>query len=147
MSKKSAPTSSSDEPGEKSPKKSRRKLILVVAVVLVVAGAGAYVFLGRDSGPKAPVAGEVLLLEPIQINLADNHYLRVKLALQLTEEAVEVDGSKALDAAITLFSGRPVEKLLAKGERANLKSELAAELKETYEGEVMDVYFAEFVTQ
>lgn len=146
MSKEATPAASSDEQ-EKGRPKGRRKLILLVAVVLVIAGAGAYVFLGRDSGPKAPVPGEVLVLEPIQVNLADDHYLRVKLALQLTEEAVELDGSKALDAAIALFSGRPVEKLLAKGERADLKNELVAELKETYEGEVMDVYFAEFVTQ
>lgn len=101
----------------------------------------------RNDGPSEPVPGEVVVLEPIQINLTKGHYLRLALALQLTKETAEVDGSKALDAAITLFSGRQPEDLLEAKERASLKRELVGELAETYEGEVMDVYFTEFVTQ
>ena len=38
-------------------------------------------------------------LDAIQINLADDHYLKVGIALQASKDAgEELDGSKALDA-------------------------------------------------
>lgn len=119
----------------------------MLGLVLAAVGAAGYMTMLRGDGPPEPMPGEVVVLDPIQINLTKGHYLRLALALQLTEETAEVDGSKALDAAITLFSGRQPEDLLEAKERASLKSELVGELAETYEGEVMDVYFTEFVTQ
>ena len=83
-----------------------------------------------------------------QINLASGHYLKLGIALQLVEGAPEeVDGSKALDAAIDLFSGLPVEEVATAKERRALKEELATTLEEAYDKEVMGVYFTEFVTQ
>jgi flagellar FliL protein len=128
------------------PPRSRKKLIIAVVVLLAVVG-GVYNFVLRDSGPSAPEAGEVLTLEPIQLNLEGGHYLRLGLALQLTTTAHELDGSKALDAAISLLSGRGVEELAAPKERLKLKDELVSMLEEAYHGDVMGVYFTEFVTQ
>ena len=51
-----------------------------------------------QAGRAPPKPGEVVTLEPIQINLAAGHYLRIGIALQLTAKAHEADGSKALDA-------------------------------------------------
>ena len=51
-----------------------------------------------------------LTVEPVSLNLADGHYLRLGMALQLTagrgDEAP--DTARALDLAIALFSGRTV---------------------------------------
>lgn len=58
-----------------------------------------------------------------------------------------MDTAKALDLAITLFSQRPVEEISTPEGRDALKSELAARLTEAYEGEVVDVYFSNFVYQ
>ena len=49
------------------------------------------------------------------------HYLRLGLALQLTTEAHEVDGSKALDATIDLFSGRTTASLSRPERRDELR--------------------------
>ncbi|WP_148615856.1 flagellar basal body-associated FliL family protein [Nocardioides rubriscoriae] len=126
---------------------SKKKLIIVVVALLAVAG-GVYNFVLRDKGPVEPQAGEVLVIEPIQLNLQGGHYLRVGLALQLTTTAEKpTDGSKALDATISLLSGRSVEELGVAKERDKLKTELEKELEEAYEGTVMGVYFTEFVTQ
>lgn len=132
---------------ESSPPSRRRRVALLLVALLLVGATGGYLTLLRGDGPAAPVPGDVVALEPVQINLAGEHYLRLALALQLTEEVAEVDGSKALDAAISLFSGRRPEALARAETRRTLKARLAAELEEAYDGEVMTVYFTEFVTQ
>lgn len=125
----------------------RKKVVMVVVLVLAL-GAAAYWFALRPTAEaKAPEPGEVVRLEPIQVNLSGGNYLKIGVALQLTAEAQEVDGSKALDATIDLFSGRSMEQLGRAENRAKLKKALKKELAHHYEGEVMDVYFTDFVTQ
>lgn len=123
------------------------KKILILVVVLAVAGAAVWWFLLKPSPPKEPEPGEVVTLEPIQVNLADGHYLRVGLALQLTADAHEADGSKALDAVIDLFSGVDQAELVKSAQRHEFKEHLEEKLHHDYHGEVMEVYFTEFVTQ
>lgn len=130
------------------PKKGKKKKLIIIALALVlVAGAGYWFFLKPSGGKAEPVPGEVVPLEAIQINLDEGHYLRLGLALQLVEGAHEVDGSKALDATIDLFSGRSVEEIGASKERKHLKEELEAELEHLYHGDVLEVYFTDFVSQ
>jgi flagellar FliL protein len=132
-------------PAEAAPKKSRKKLIIILVAVLALGGGG-YMFLKpKPTGPPQP--GDVVKLDPIQINLAADHYLRVGIALQLTKGTSEADGSKALDAAITLFSGEPMALVNDPKKREVLKKQLVTELGKLYEGGVMGVYFTEFVTQ
>jgi len=135
---------------EEATKKSKKKLV-AVALVFVLAGA-AYWFLFKPSAPKhekvEPEAGPVVVLEPIQVNLAAGHYLKIGLALQATADAgEELDGSQALDSTIELFSGLPMEEVTLAEDRAKLKKKLLHDLEERYEGHVFDVYFTEFVTQ
>ncbi|MBZ5735191.1 flagellar basal body-associated FliL family protein [Nocardioides sp. TRM66260-LWL] len=138
-------------PAAEEKKGGKKKLIIIVVALLVVAGA-AYFFLLKpkpaDAAKPKPVAGVVTPLDPIQINLEGGHYLRVGIALQQTDKAAEaLDGSKALDAAIELFSGKSIEELSKPKERVKLKKELVKELEHLYEDEVMDVYFTQFVMQ
>lgn len=143
------------EPEPKA-KKGRKKLVLIVgAVVLVAAGAAAYVLLGLGGGGDAeaaepePVPGEVLAVEPISMNLAQGHYLRLGFELQLTTDVGEhaPEPGKAVDAAITLFSGRTMAEVSDPATRETLKEEFLHELEELYHGAVMDVYFTNYVTQ
>lgn len=137
------PAEAADTPGEKG----GRKKLIVVGLVLLVGAAAAWWFLLRPSGPTEPVPGEVMTMEPIQVNLADGHYLRIGIALQLSAEAHEADGSKALDATIDLFSGAERDDLVKAPQRQKLKHELEEKLHEHYHGDVLEVYFTEFVTQ
>lgn len=146
MSKKTKDDAEVAEDG-KEPKKSKKKLLIIAVALVVVAGAGYWFFLKPSGGKTEPVPGEVVALEAIQVNLEPGHYLRVGVALQLVEGAHEVDGSKALDATIALFSGRSVEEVGAAKERKHLKEELETELEHLYHGEVLGVYFTDFVTQ
>ncbi len=123
------------------------KKILIIVVALAVVGGGAYWFVLRPKPEPKPEPGEVVQLEPIQVNLAGGHYLKIGIALQLTTLAHEADGSKALDATIALFSGRSMDQLTREEGRAEYKHDLEKELEHLYHGDVMGVYFTDFVTQ
>lgn len=140
------------------PAKSKKKPLLIVVLLVVLLGGGAgYWFLmgpGAGSGTEAPAAepepepGEVYTIEAISLNLAGGHYLRLGMGLQLTADiAHEPDPAKALDLAIGLFSGRGVQEVQSTEGREALRAELAELLDEAYHGEVMGVYFTDYVTQ
>ena len=139
------------EPTEEEAPAARGKKgkILVVLLVLALAGAGTWWFMLRPaSAEEAPHPGAVVKLDAIQVNLADGHYLRIGIALQATDEVKEeLEGSKALDATIELFTGQRMEKLAQRPYREGLRKKLVDRLEEAYEGEVMGVYFTDFVTQ
>ena len=84
--------------GEAPVKKSKKKLIIILLVVLLAGGGGYVMF--RPKPAVAAQPGIVVPLDPIQINLAAEHYLRVGIALQLNDKTKAADGSKALDALI-----------------------------------------------
>ena len=135
-----------EEPAKKGGK---MKLILIVVVLLLAGGAGYWFFMKPASGAeKAPEPGVVVKLDAIQINLADDHYLKVGIALQASKDAgEELDGSKALDQTIALFSGQSMEDLARRSFRDKMKKNLEHRLDEAYEGEVIGVYFTDFVSQ
>lgn len=138
--------------GETAPR-SRKKLIVIgLAVVLTaaVAFAGYKMFLGPSGTEEEakPEAGVVLVLEPITVNLADGHFLKVGLALQATADASEeMDGSRALDVTINHLSNMKVAQLSSPTGRNQAKKDLVKHVGEAYEGHVMDIYFTEFVMQ
>jgi len=129
-------------------RKSRKKLVLLVVLLAIVAGAGAFVMHGRGQASATPVPGEVVKLEPIYVNLADGHYLKLGVAMQASASAPkDLDGSMALDAAITVFSNEPMDDLSSPASRAKLKADLVKRITHAYDGHVYDVYFTEFVMQ
>ena len=141
-----------DASAEDAPKKSKKKLIIIGALIvaLVGGGAGGYVMFApkKASAKPAPVAGKVAPLEAVTVNLADGHFLKLKMSLQATASAVDLpDGSKAQDLAIDLFSNRSVAELSSNTERQRAKVELTAKVVKAYKDDVMDVYFTEFVMQ
>ena len=126
----------------------RKKVVTILVLLLVLGGAGYWFMLKPSAHAKAePKPGEVVRLEPIQVNLAGGHYLKIGIALQLTADAHEADGAMALDATIDLFSGKSMNQLTRTEVRAEFKKSLEKELKHRYHGEVMGVYFTDFVTQ
>ncbi len=126
----------------------RKKLVIIVVAVLLL-GAVAYWFFLKPAGPPpAPVAGATMTMAaPIQVNLAAGHYLKVGIAVEMTDQAHEADPSKAVDALITTFSDLPLSEVTTAEQRDQLKEDLLTTLKKRYHGEVMEVFFTDFVTQ
>jgi flagellar protein FliL len=140
-------TATQADAAEVETKGGKRKLVVIVLVLLLLAGAAWWFLLRKPASAEQAKPGEVVALDPIQVNLADGHYLSIAIALQLTESAHEVDGSKALDAVIDLYSGKEMEELVKPKGRTQLKKELSHQLEELYHEEVMGVYLTQFVTQ
>ncbi len=138
-------------------KKSRKKPLLVGVVALVAVAAAAWFLLlapkdeaGAEPAHEEVELGEVMTVEPVSLNLAGGHYLRLGIALQLTADAGahgEPTSAPALDAAIALFSGRDIAEVSDPAVREQLTADLAHQLEETYHGDVVDVYLTEYVTQ
>lgn len=155
MALKAAPAAEKAATEEPAEKKSKKKLLAIAVVAVVAVAAAAWFFLLRGGEAEAveePHPGAVLPMEPVTLNLADGHFLKLGLALQLTDTAggghgSAPDGSKALDLAIALLSNREVAELSSSEAREKVKAELAHEVEEAYHGDVMDIYFTEFVMQ
>lgn len=138
---------------EMPPKGGRKKLMLLLGVALVMVAGAAYFFLFAGSGAagaeEKPVPGEVLALEPVAVNLAGGGYLKIGVTLQLVEgvggEAGGPNGAKATDLVISTFSqAAPAD---VTGAREALKAALEKKIVEAYEGEVMGIYYTQYVTQ
>ncbi len=141
------------ETEETEGKGGKKKLLLVLLVVVLAAAGAGYFFVFKGSGSAAaeePVAGEVLSLDPIAVNLAGGGYLKIGVTLQFTEEGSSaheggLDGSKAQDLVISTFSqANPAD---VTGARDVLKQALKKKIIEAYDGEVMDIYYNQYVTQ
>ena len=132
----------------------KKKLLMIGLVVLLAAAGAGYFFLfsGGDAAAEEPVAGEVLVLEPVAVNLAGGGYLKVGLALQLVASdegghgaASGPSGAIATDLVISTFSqAQPAD---VTGARDALKETLEEKIVEAYHGEVMGIYYTEYVTQ
>ena len=143
-----------DETDETTGKGSKKKLLLI-GLVLILASVGAAYFLlfsGSAEAETEPVAGDVLVLEPIAVNLAGGGYLKIGVTLQFTEEGTAgghggsgPDGSKATDLIISTFSqAAPAD---VTGAREALKVALEQKIIEAYHGDVMAIFYNEYVTQ
>ncbi|GAA2516103.1 flagellar basal body-associated FliL family protein [Pilimelia columellifera] len=142
---------SDSKPAEPEKKSSKKMLIMIVlAVLLLGGGGGAYFFLfaGSAEAEVAPEPGPVVVMDPVTINLADGHFLKVSIALQTKLDAeTEPDGSKALDLTIAHFGELKMANLSTGAGRAKAKKDLVQTVKKAYEGDVYDIYFREFVMQ
>lgn len=129
----------------------KKKLVLMlVPAIVIVAAAGWFLFLKPSGGPETakPTPGPITTIDAITINLAGGHFLKLGLALQADSSVAEAeDGSKALDAAIEIYSGMTIDELSKREGRDKTKDELVKQVYELYEKKVYDVYFTEFVYQ
>lgn len=92
--------------------------------------------------------GIVVPLDPITINLAGGHFLKLGLTLQASADVAEApSGAKALDAAIALYSNMAIDEIADEKGREKTKKELVEKVRELYENEIYDIYFTTFVYQ
>ena len=143
--------SKDEKAAEEAPKKSKKLLIIIIAAVVLAGGGGgaAFFMMKGPSKKPAPVPGKVVPMDAVTLNLADGHFLKLKLALQATAAAAATpDGSHAVDIAISQFSNMSVADLSSNAAREKQKKILTAKVIKAYPAdEIMDVYFTEFVMQ
>ena len=138
-------------------KKSSKKLLLIVLpLVLALVGGAVWFFLLRGSSEPAakekPKPGAVVALDSINVNLANGHYLKLKLALQASADVAEApDGSKAQGIAGDQLTGMDMAVLQTAKGRQRAQNKLTAAIVKAYTEDdteaVIDVYYPEFVSQ
>ncbi|MEV6600671.1 flagellar basal body-associated FliL family protein [Actinoplanes sp. NPDC051346] len=143
-----------------APKKKSKKLLMIIVLAVVLlggGGAGAYFMFFKGDAAEAkeePVKGAVITIEnPLTINLAEGHYLKMGFALQMTEEAgeEEISTAQAINLAIDQYTGLKIGELETDKGRETAKAELLEKIEKAYNVEdkhlVMGIYFTSFVTQ
>jgi flagellar protein FliL len=157
--------------GEEKAEKKKGNLVpaIVIAVGLILGGkmmggggGGAAAATAEPTTTTTEAPGPIEALDAVTLNLADGHYLKVGLALQLHggEEAaagghgaegeevdLKVKWAKALDLAIDVFGGKSYGDLVSPEGRELAKMELEKHLTEAYPELVEGVYLTEFVLQ
>lgn len=129
--------------------KSKKKLIIIVVLVLALAG-GAFFFLKPSGEPKEkhPEPGEVLILEPVTVNLAGGGYLKVGVAMLMTIDAAghgDPNTAKALDMTIAEFSQADLAEVT--GKRQEMQDHLEEKIIKAYHHTVIEIYYTEYVAQ
>ena len=107
----------------------------------------------HDRAPDSPTAaGPVDTLDPITINLAAGHYLKVAMALQVpvgldpgTVKTTENWEAIALKTAIDSLSGQTLDDLAAT--RQKVENLIGDAVCRKTDGKVLTIYFTDFVMQ
>lgn len=136
---------------EKGEKKSllKSKKFLIGVFALLAVGGGAYKML-TPTKPGPPTGGDIVAMDPTTLNLADGHYLKLAVAIQVVQgksTGTTFQSSHAAEIVIDEFSNRSVASLSTNAERQRLTADLASKIKAAYPGEVYAVYLTQFVTQ
>jgi flagellar FliL protein len=157
----------SDDAAEKGAAKKAKKekgggkSNLVPAIVLAIGiAAGGYFMGGKGGAPAAGAAattttqpaGDIATMDAISVNLADGHFLKVGLGVQLSESANADDFakgpmSKVKDLLISEVGGADMNALSTNDGREHLKAEMTKLAEKEFDGEVLGFYFTDFVMQ
>jgi flagellar FliL protein len=154
----------------KSGKGGKGKLVLVL--MLLLGAAAGYTLKGGGGGAEAaggptttapPEPGVMVSIEPLSLNLADGHYLKVGIAVQLVDGAVEggghgegaevseawlaEHGPMVRDLVISELGGAHVAEFASADAREVVRHSLLEKANERLEETVYAVYFTEFIMQ
>ncbi|MCI1674689.1 MAG: flagellar basal body-associated FliL family protein [Ancrocorticia sp.] len=136
------------------PEKKKRPWLIVVIVLLAFIAVGVAFMAWRSSsanpeatGSPTPQAGELVTVDAVSVNLADDRYLRIGLTMQMTDKATDTVVAKAQDVIIDSMTGKTIEEVSDPDQRPAIKKMLMQKLNEAYGGQVMDIYFTDFVAQ
>ncbi len=104
---------------------------------------------------ETPDRGTIVMLEDITVNLLAEkrtHYLRLKIGLEVADPLVEAEiaerSAEIRDIVITSASERRVDELITVRGKEQLKEELRNRINaRLQQGELLNVYFSDFVVQ
>jgi flagellar basal body-associated protein FliL len=158
------------EGGEEAKKK--KNPLVIGGLCVALAGAG-YMLGGRKAGAQDASAPTTTIqqlegcaegtdaattehravdLPAMNINLADDHYLKVTISLALCPDLVLPEGEElvtapAKDIIVSTLSGNSMTVLADPQGREQAKQLLTERIRTAYPDEVFEIYFLEFVMQ
>jgi len=151
-------------------KKSKMGFFIILGVgILVLGGGGFFAYtkllahkpaveeVAKEETKKeaTPVIGEMLVMEPFVVNLADpkgKRYLKVKIELELESKEAAANVTKATpklrDMVIMMLTSLGFEEVMTPEGKVRVRDELLERFNETLRPEhIKNIYFTEFVVQ
>jgi flagellar basal body-associated protein FliL len=136
----------------------KKKLLIVVPVVLLLTGGyvAKSMFLKPKPAPPPKIAGTLVTLDPeFLVNLADGHYGKVTVALQMTKAPVAKPGAPvvlpeaaAVRADVTdALTGIASADLVDRGRRHALQAQILRSLRSHTDEPVTNVLFTDIAVQ
>jgi len=146
-------------------------LIIIGILALCLAGGGIFVwkagiisrFTGKDAakaeteeaGEASGEIGDIYEMETFIVNLSGdsgNHYLKVKISLELNNKNVSLEIDKRLaqfrDSILTLLSSKTMQDVKSLEGKAQIRAEIITILNQYLKaGKVINVYFGDFIVQ
>jgi flagellar FliL protein len=138
-----------DSAGKRKGKSMKVKLAALLVLLLAGGAVAKFTVLAspaKPAGKVAPAKGPVVQMDEMTLNLADGHYLRMKLALQTAKgTSEELETSEAAQALIDTYSNRTIAQLTGDVAREKAKQEFLSKLATLYPKKILDAYYTEFV--
>lgn len=102
-----------------------------------------------------PERGTIMLMEDLIVNLVDDdgtHFLKMAPGLEFSEAGLEEEITERMPelrgAIIDHFSSRSVQEMVSKEGRDEVKRDLLVDLNSRLtQGQLLDIYFSDFVVQ
>lgn len=149
-----------DKDKDAEEKKGGKKKLVMIVAGLAVLGVGAKMTVLKTPAAEAGAAttttvvgGELVAIEPMSVNLADGHYLKVGVAIELVEgedaKHFEKAGepNKVRDLIITTAAGKTMADLATPEGKEHFREALDEGSHELYHEHYHGIYFTEFVMQ
>jgi flagellar protein FliL len=150
--KSGAPGADSSGAGKGKKKSMKLKLVIGLVVLLVGGGAAAKFTVLAPAPSKAaaanaqPVAGPIIQMSELTLNLTGGQYLRIKIALVTIKGSKPIlDTTMATQLVIDEYSNHSPAELTGDLARQKAKAALLAKLQKAYPKQVMDALYTEFV--
>jgi flagellar FliL protein len=137
----------------------KNKIVMIVVAVAVL-GVGAKMTVlktppaeGAEATTTTMAGGDLVPVEPMSVNLADGHYLKVGVAIELVEgedaKYFEKAGkpNKIRDLIITASAAKTMEELASPEGKEEFREMLDHGAHELYHESYHGLYFTEFVMQ
>ncbi|MDG4474854.1 flagellar basal body-associated FliL family protein [Thiovibrio frasassiensis] len=155
---------------QETKKKSKLPFFIILAVGICVLGGGGFFAYNKFLAHKpaveevasqetkkeaAPVIGEMLVMEPFVVNLADprgKRYLKVKIELELESKEAVDKATKATpklrDMVIMMLTSLGFEEVMTPEGKIRVRDELLERFNEIMRPDhIKNIYFTEFVVQ
>jgi len=142
-----------DTAGSGKGKKSLKLKLIIGLVVLLLGGGAAAKFTVLAPAPSKasaaaaqPVAGPIIQMSELTLNLTGGQYLRIKIALVTVKGSKPIlDTTMATQLVIDEYSNHSPAELTGDLARQKAKAALLAKLQKAYPKQIMDALYTEFV--
>lgn len=166
MAAENEPTATAEPPKKKS---GMLMFVILGVVILIIGGGGFFAYTKffaqkpaageaaekEEKKEAAPVIGEMLVMEPFVVNLADpkgKRYLKVRIELELEHKESVDKATKATpklrDMVIMMLTSLDFEEVMTPEGKIRVRDELLERFNEIMRPDhIKNIYFTEFVVQ